>query len=256
MTRANDFGPVQLATHLGLECWQFSRARTDGLIPAPDRPRGHWSPGAAQAALARAGEIRQAAGSVPDVGAVRAAGVLSARLGAVVTPDGVRELGRRGLLPVTGYLKHWPLYDGRALESFTDIAAAVQATWDGQLRTAPSSAAYLRIRRADVDHLTRAGLLAPADWGRGAWDRRGTFSVPLYRTGDLDQLATRADIDWAAVRATRPRCRSPLAALATVPARSGGERPGRAGAGAGQGRHRGQPVPGPLPPARLWVGQR
>ena len=37
--------------------------------------------------------------------------------------------------------------------------------------------------------------------------------MPLYRTGDLDALAARPDIDWAAVRATPPRHRSPLAAV-------------------------------------------
>jgi len=38
--------------------------------------------------------------------------------------------------------------------------------------------------------------------------------VPLYRTGDLDGLLARADIDWAAVRATLPGRRSPLVAVA------------------------------------------
>ena len=57
-------------------------------------------------------------------------------------------------------------------------------------------------------------MLTPAKWGRGPWDRRGTFSVSLYRTGDLDQLAARPGIDWAAVRATPPGHRSPLVRLA------------------------------------------
>jgi hypothetical protein len=182
-SRRKDYGPVQLATFLGLERWQFSRARTDGLIPCPDRPRARWSADVADAALARIDEIRQAVGFIPDVGAARAAEVLSARLGAVVTGDGVAELARRGLLPVTGHFEGWPLYDGRALEAFTDTAAAVDATWAGHLRTAGQSAAYLRIRRTDVDHLTRAGLLTPTGWGHGPWDRRDRFSVPLYRTG-------------------------------------------------------------------------
>jgi len=215
--RRNGYGRVQLAARLGLEVWQFSRARQAGLIPCPDRPRNRWSVQAADAALAHIEEIRQAAGSVPDVGAVRAAEVLSARLGAVVTGDGVAELARRGLIPVTGSFKGWPLYDGRALEAFTDLAAAVEATWAGHLRTADQSAAYLRIRRADLDHLARAGLLAPAGWGRGPFDRRDRFSVPLYRTGDLDGLAARAGIDWQAVRAVPPGRRSPLAALPSAP---------------------------------------
>jgi len=208
------YGLVQLAAHLGLERWQLSRAVHGGLIGGPDLAGGRWSAAAAAAALARAGQIRAAAGSVSDLGAVRAAGVLSERLGVTVTADGVEELARRGLLPVAGSYKGWPLYDGRVLEGFTDAAAAAGATRAGELRTADQSAAYLRIRRSDLRHLTRCGLLAPAKWGRGPWDRRDTCSVPLYRTGDLDQLAARPGIDWAAVRAAPPGRRSPLKRLA------------------------------------------
>lgn len=208
------YGPVQLAVHLGLERWQLSRAVQAGLAPGPDRAGGRWSAAAAAAALARAGQIRAAAGSVPDLGAVRAAGVLSFRLGVPVTADGVEELARRWLLPVAGSYKGWPVYDGRALEAFADTAAAAEATRAGELRTADQSAAYLRIRRSDLNHLTRSKILRPVRYGRGPWDRRGEASVPLYRTGDLDRLAARPGIDWDAVRATPPGRRSPLKRLA------------------------------------------
>lgn len=220
MTGRRDYGPVQLATYLGLEQWQFSRARRASLIPAADRARGRWSAAVADDALACIDQIRAAAGLVPDLGAGRAAEVLSVRLGAVVTGNGVEELGRRGMIPIVGYYKGYPLYDGQALEAFADIAAAVDATWTGQLRTADESTAYLRVRRSDLDHLVRAGLLAPTSWGHGPFDRRHTFSVPLYRTGDLDDLAARPDIDWAAVRAVRAGRRSLLAALPTTPVSS------------------------------------
>jgi hypothetical protein len=105
------------------------------------------------------------------------------------------------------------VYDGRAAEAFTDAQAAIHAQRAGELRTANESAAYLRIRRADLDHLTRAGLLAPSRYGRGPWDRKSEASVPLYRTGDLDDLAARAGIDWDAVRQARKGQRSPLASL-------------------------------------------
>jgi hypothetical protein len=208
-----DYGPVQLAALLGLQQWQLDRALDSGLIPGPDQPGGRWPARIADAAAIRAGEIRAATGSVPDLGAVRAAELLSGRLGLAVTADGVEELARRGLVPVTGSYKGWPLYDGRVLETFTDAAATAGACRAGQLRTADESAAYLRIRRSDLNHLTRARVLAPVKYGRGPWDRHGTRSVPLYRTGDLDQLAARADIDWAAVRSAPPRSRSRLAAL-------------------------------------------
>jgi hypothetical protein len=155
----------------------------------------------------------QAAGSVPDLGAVRAAEVLSARLGTTVTGDGVEELARRGLIPVTGSYKGYPLYDGRALEGFTDTAAAAEACRAGRLRTVTEVTAYLRARRADVDRLIRVRFLNPVKYVHGPWDRRDTFSVPLYRTGDLDALLARADIDWEAVRSTPPGRRSPLARL-------------------------------------------
>lgn len=209
-----DYGPVQLAGFLGLQQWQLSRALGDGLIGGPGRPRGRWSAQLAEAALARAGAIRAAAGSVPDLGAVRAAEVLSGRLGVTVTGDGVEELARRGLIPVTGHYKGHPLYDGQALESFTDTAAATEACQAGRLRTAARATAYLRIRRSDLNRLTRARVLKPAKYGHGPWDRRDTFSVPLYRTGDLDALLARADIDWQKVRSTPPGRRSPLAELA------------------------------------------
>ena len=119
-----DYGPVQLADHLGLARWQLDRALADGLIPGPDRPRGRWSAQVADTAWTGIGAICAAAGRVPDLGAVRAAEVLSGRLGLVVTADGAGELARRGLLPVTGYYKGHAVYDGRALEAFTDTAAA------------------------------------------------------------------------------------------------------------------------------------
>ena len=144
--------------------------------------------------------------------------MLSRRLGLEVTADGVEELARRDLLPVTGYYKEHALYDGRALEAFTDTGAAAEATRAGQLRTADQAAAYLRIRRSDLNHLTRSGVLKPVKYGHGPWDRRDETSVPLYRTGDLDQLTARPDIDWAAVRATPPGRRSPLAAIAAAEA--------------------------------------
>ncbi len=74
-----DYGPVQLATFLGLEPWQFSRARAAGLIPDSDRPRSRWSAAVAIALWARIGEIVQAVGAIPDIGATRAAEILSAR---------------------------------------------------------------------------------------------------------------------------------------------------------------------------------
>ena len=181
------------------------------------------------------------------MGAVRAAEILSGRLGFAMTADGAGELARRGLLPVTGSYKDHALYDGRALETFTDHVAAASAAWAGQLRTFGQAAAYLKVRRSDLAHLTRPGVLRPARYGRSAWDRRDEASVPLYRTGDLDALAARPDIDWAAVRAT-PRHRSPLAA-SSRPNILAAAAPGRTTRAAAMTGQRPQ-----LPAARAWSG--
>jgi len=132
--------------------------------------------------------------------------------------------------PRLGSCKDHRLYDGRALEAFTGTGTAAEATRAGRLRTADQAAGYLRIRRSDLNHLTRSGVLKPVKYGHGPWDRRNQTSVPLYRTGDLDQLTARPGIDWAAVRATPPGRRSPLAVIAegkAVPAALAAPSPGR-----------------------------
>jgi hypothetical protein len=215
------YGPVQLAEFLGLGRWQLDRALTDGLIPGPDTRSGKWSSAVARQAAARLTDIRAAVGTIPDLGAMRAADILTQRLGTPVTSDGISELARRGLIPVAGHYKSFAVYDGRALEAFTDASAATEANRAGRLRIVGEAAEYLRIRRADLDHLIQAGLLTPAGWARGPFDRRDTRSVPLYRTGDLEDLediVTTSGIDWDAVRAT-PKGRRSL--LASLPAATG-----------------------------------
>jgi hypothetical protein len=100
---------------------------TADLIPAPDRSRGRWSAAVAAAALARIGEIVLAVGAIPDVGATRAAEILSVRPGVIVTPAGVTEPNRRGLIPEAGSFREWTLYDGRAIEAFSDGDLAEEA---------------------------------------------------------------------------------------------------------------------------------
>jgi hypothetical protein len=221
------YGPVQLAEFLGLERWQLDRALTDSLIPSPDTRSGKWSSAVAQEAAARLKDIRAAVGSIPDLGAMRAAEILTGRLGTPVTSDAVAELGRRGLIPVAGHYKGFAVYDGRALEAFTDAGAATEANRAGRLRIASEAAEYFRIRRADLDHLIRAGLLTPAGWAHGPFDRRHTRSVPLYRTADLDALediVTACGIDWDAVRATPKGRRSLLASLPDAPGQRSADR--------------------------------
>ena len=209
--RRGPYGPEELAAYLRLEPWQFERAETAGLLPPRDRARG-WS--AALVGTIDPDRIRTQVGSVPDVGAHRAAAVLSERFGVDVEAYQVPELARQGLLRVVDYYKGHSVYSGQDLEAFTDLPALTRAARDGRLVTADQAAARLGIRRVDLNHLLRTGWLTPADAVHSAWQRRSAApAVALYRTGDLRVLAADPRIDWAAVRATPAGRRSPLACL-------------------------------------------
>ncbi|HEX5205926.1 MAG TPA: hypothetical protein VFW27_38855, partial [Actinoplanes sp.] len=80
------------------------------------------------------------------------------------------------------------------------------------------AAERLRIRRADWDHVVRAGWAHPAQWVsvRFGTSKAGAVDVPLYRTADVDAVpGAHPEVDWDAVRAT-PKGRRSL--LARVPA--------------------------------------
>jgi hypothetical protein len=209
-----DYGPVQFPALLGLPLWAFERALADGLIPPADPGTGRWPASVADDALARAGQIRSAAGSLPDMGAGRASAELSARFGIKVPPDVLLELDRTGLIPSAGQYKDYPLYDGRALEKFSDRGALDAAMTRGQLLTRDKAARYLRIRLSDISHLIDVQWLEPVTWVRSGWQRRRSApQVPLFRRGDLDVLLAHPAIDWRAVRETPAGRPSPLSAL-------------------------------------------
>jgi hypothetical protein len=212
--RPKDYGPVQFPALLGLPLWAFERALHDGLIPPADPGTGRWPASAAEDALARLDQIRAAVGTQPDVGAGRAAEVLSARFGISVPSDVLLELDRTGLVPCVGEYKGYPLYDGRALENFTDRGALDRAMASGRLLTRDEAARHLRIRLSDLGHLTGAQWLEPVTWVRSSWQRRRSApQVPLFRSADLSVLLAHPAIDWDAVRATPAGRPSPLARL-------------------------------------------
>ncbi|WP_329292860.1 hypothetical protein [Streptomyces sp. NBC_01455] len=167
------YGPLQFPGRAGLTLWQFSRARRLGLISGPDAGGGRWSAAVFNDALARIDAVRQAVGTMPDVGAVRAEEQLAERFSMTVHSGTAAELARRGHLPVVGDHKGHALYCGLALGNLTNRRKVERASAAGQL--------HLR----DV--------------------------VPLYRQADLDRLARSRRVDWAAVRATPKGHRSPLA---------------------------------------------
>jgi len=212
--RPKDYGPVQFPARLGLPPWAFQRALRDGLIPAADPGSGRWPAAVVDAAVVRLDRIKAAVGPQPDVGAVRAAEVLSERFGLPVDPGVLLELDRRDLIPCAGHYKGHPVYDGRALEKFGDRGALDRAMAAGRLLTRDEAARYLQIRHSDVAHLVTARWLEPVTWVRSGWQRRSSApEVPLFRAGDLDILLAHPAIDWDDVRGTPAGRPSPLARL-------------------------------------------
>ncbi len=209
-----DYGPAQFPALLGLPLWAFERALADGLIPPADPGTRRWPASAADGALARLEQIRAAVGTQPDVGAGRAAAVLSARFGTSVPADVLLELDRAGLIPCVGEYKGYPVYDGRALETFSDRDALNRAMAAGRLLTRDEAARHLQIRPSDIGHLISARWLEPVTWVRSSWQRRRSApEVPLFRVADLDILLAHPAIDWGAVRSTPAGRPSPLARL-------------------------------------------
>lgn len=209
-----DFGPIQISNHLRLQRWQVQRAMDGGLLARPDPASGRWPAAVVEDALARREEIVAAVGTVPDVGARRAAEVLTERFGFDVAPGVLHELDRAGLVCRVGSYKDSPLYDGRALEAFADEAALRRCLDRGRLLTTVEVAGHLRVRRSDVDHLVRVRWLQPVTHVRSGWQRkRDNPLVALFRVGDLEVLLAHPGIDWDAVRSTPRGRRSPLAQL-------------------------------------------
>jgi hypothetical protein len=208
------YGPVQFPGRLGIPVWQFERARRAGLIPPPDPATGRWPASVFTAVLADLDQVRSVTGSQPDVGAVRAAAILAGRFRITVTPDVLLELDRTGLIRQVADYKGNPVYDGRALEAFSDLYALQRAIATGRLLKRNEPAGYLKVRLSDVGHLVRSGWLEPVTWVRGSWQRRRDYpNVPLFRTADLEVLLAHPGIDWDAVRATPAGRPSQLAAL-------------------------------------------
>ncbi|MFG2299185.1 acyl carrier protein [Streptomyces sp. NPDC048603] len=213
-----DYGPQQFPDRLGFELWRFERALAKGLIPPADIGGRRWSAAVVEEVAGRAEEIRGATGSLPDMGGVRAAALLEERFGMPVAPEVLIELDRLGLVECVNSYKGWPLYDGLALEHFTDRAVLEKAKRDGRLLNRTAAARRLRVRACDFDHLTKANWLRPATWVHSGWQRRrDTPVVALYRLGDLEVLLVHPAIDWEEVRATSKGRPSALARLSPAP---------------------------------------
>ncbi|WP_435060330.1 hypothetical protein [Streptomyces sp. bgisy060] len=212
--KRSDYGPHQFPDRLGFSLWEFDRALKQGLIPPADINGQRWSAAVVESVAARADEIRAATGNLPDMGATRAAALLEQRFGIPVASEVLIELDRVGLIECVGSYKGHPLYDGHALEHFTDQAALEKARHNGRLLDRTAAAKHLGIRPSDFDHLTKSKWLRPTTYVHSGWQRRRDDPcVPLYRLGDLEILLVHPAIDWDEIRATPKGRPSALAKL-------------------------------------------
>ena len=125
----------------------------------------------------------------------------------------------RGLSKGPGNM--WLRADIDALAADAELNAALEAV---RLLGANEAAARLGVRRSDWDLIVAAGWVATAGMFEVESPRVGythTLTVPGYLAADIDQVLELPDVDWAALRATGPRQRSPLAARIQRPKRAG-----------------------------------
>ncbi|MFJ5730985.1 hypothetical protein [Streptomyces paradoxus] len=158
-------------------------------------------------AIARIDAIKEALGTLPDVGATRAEEHLAERFNLVVHAGTAAELARRGHLPVVGEHKGYPLYCGLALENCTDRRKVARASTAGQLHMRDAAARILGLRASDFDHLIRAGLLAHADTARSGWNKHDascSTARPTW-TGSPEATASTGMPSVRPPRATGPR---------------------------------------------------
>jgi hypothetical protein len=210
------YGPQQLRDTLGLTEWQHARATAAGTIPRPDAAGGKWTGDVVRKLHADRVAIRRNAGSVPDLGAERASGYLSKKLGIEVNPDALPELARQGRILIVDYYKGWALFCGRTLETLDQeaIPEIEAAGVSGELLIRDRCADRLGIRASDFGHLVDRGWIKPVGYGRGPHTPKSyTPDVPLYRAGDITALLADEAIDWDAVRSVKRGQRSPLAKL-------------------------------------------
>ncbi|UKD50806.1 3'-5' exonuclease (plasmid) [Amycolatopsis sp. FU40] len=93
---------------------------------------------------------------------------------------------------------------------------------DERLVTADEAAQLLEVARRHFDICVEAKWISPKRHYEKLVGRYSTVDVPLYRTGDVDALLARPDVDWTQVRETPKGKRSPLLELV------GGRAPTRA----------------------------
>lgn len=189
-----DFGPHQLADHIGLYRGEVDRARELGLLPPPDVGGGRWSAAAAAALAAQVDHLREQLAAEQQLGAVRCAARLAERTGLPAAAEDITTLVERGLLQVAGYYKDWPLYrvaDVDDLAAHPDLPGIVgdRVDWLAMSIEPRAAAERLGWRHDELRADAAACGVHPGRFGR-------------YATVDVDRLA--ADAEFAARRLLGP----------------------------------------------------
>jgi hypothetical protein len=171
------------------------------------------------AAVRRLGATEDGAAVVAAVTAERQAWLAAS----VATEDAARQLewDRRDLERVAaeqgikaGRFRRWARADIARLAGDQDLAERVRRE---QLLGPDQAAEHLEVRRVDFEHCVSAGWITPASYAESRISRRRTVSVPLYRTGDVEDLRDVPGVDWEAVRGRRPGEPSVLREFAQLP---------------------------------------
>jgi hypothetical protein len=171
------------------------------------------------AAVRRLGTTEDGAAAVTAVVAGRQAWLAAS----VTTEDAACQLGwdRRDLERVAaqqgirpGRFRRWARADIARLVGDQDLADRVRRA---QLLGPDQAAEHLEVRRVDFEHCVAAGWITPAGCTDSRISRRRTVSVPLYRTGDVEDLREIPGVDWEAVRSRRPGEPSVLREFARLP---------------------------------------
>ncbi|MEV4975387.1 hypothetical protein [Streptomyces scopuliridis] len=224
--RRTEYDASQAAKRLKVPVSAFRWARHTGLVPKPDASPSRWSRAAAEAMDAAA--IDAAMPAWPILGSA-AADRIAAALGTPNTPGEkarvtafvVRRFVDRGLLVdlsanPDGTLHHPDqVAEVCRREDLADLVAADTPLGPEQ------SAARLRVRRADFDHMVRLGWVrSPQSIEvRFGTSRAGAVDVALYTTASVDAVVpAHPEVDWEQLRAVEKGRRSPLAALRPAPA--------------------------------------
>ncbi|MFJ9461118.1 hypothetical protein ACIRST_39370 [Kitasatospora sp. NPDC101447] len=190
----DSYGPELLRRRLGLTGWQFEEARQQGLLPEPDTEDGQWSADLEARLRAGAAELVARLGTVPRVGAVKAATVLGQAAGLPVVAEDVHRLTEAGVLRPDGEFKGNPTYGAESLLAVP--AAAVEEAVTGRLRRAEAAAEALRARSAQS--LSAAEAAEELGWSARRLETvtaRGGLAVGPDGRYDRAEVAALAEAD-------------------------------------------------------------